>query len=234
MNLLKTIIQKIKLATMPDSELTTKYCEALGDSMFAPRNEEEKRWLREYSDYYKNNIPSGPFTETIQNLTNMPYNLEEIPVIYWTPFRQKTESIYLIENENQKRALSDILKLNDIVSLSCNDKAMLDALYIKEQDVRFSIEHYKNWCMDFSYLEVMPCTPTGKAPKYPLALHFTTLNQGLEYERQFDKYIAGSIYYLQNGTIGKYKICRYYLRELSVGCSGNMTTNSFNPNPFRT
>ena len=101
---------------------------------------------------------------------------------------------YLLEGGNRQRAVDDLLSLNPY----------LGRAKIREEKLRFSPSggDYNNG--DYTRLVIMPPTKTGKTPKFPVRLIFTTFATGDSVTKKSG--FHGDVHYTQDGAIGKYKI----------------------------
>lgn len=111
-----------------------------------------------------------------------------------------------IDGKNQKIAKEDILKLNSFLAQGYKEEMDVPEFYIDENSVRFepSGREYD----DYTRLFMMPPTPTGKKPKYPLKMTFCLMSHDEQWKviSGKGKEIFGHVYYLQDGNIGKAEV----------------------------
>lgn len=108
-----------------------------------------------------------------------------------------------IDGKNQRVAKEDILSLNDFLSQGYMEDTDVPMFEIEGKSIRF--EPSELGMDDYTRLVILPLTPTGKNPKYPLRMSFCLLSQNENWKirQNGGKEIFGHIYYLQSGDIGK-------------------------------
>lgn len=108
-----------------------------------------------------------------------------------------------IDGKNRLIAREDIIGLNDFLSQGHVDDTEVPMFEIEEESIRFMPSELGR--DDYTRLVILPLTPTGKNPKYPLRMSFCLLSSDKQFEtsRNGGKEIFGHVYYQQNGEIGK-------------------------------
>lgn len=111
-----------------------------------------------------------------------------------------------IDGENQLIAKEDILSLNAFLSQGYMEDTDIPTFEIEEKSVRFSPSELGR--DDYTRLIILPLTPTGKKPKYPLKMSFCLLSSDKQFEISMNggKEIFGHVYYQQNGEVGKAEV----------------------------
>ena len=111
-----------------------------------------------------------------------------------------------IDGKNRSIAKKDILSLNAFLGQGYTDDTDISIFEIEENGIRFSPSELGR--DDYTRLVILPLTPTGKKPKYPLKMSFCLLSSDRQFEMTMNggKEIFGHIYYQQDGEIGKAEV----------------------------
>lgn len=111
-----------------------------------------------------------------------------------------------IDGKNRSIAKRDILSLNAFLSQGYTDDTDIPMFEIEENGIRFSPSELGR--DDYTRLVILPLTPTGKKPKYPLKMSFCLLSSDRQFEIAMNggKEIFGHIFYQQDGEIGKAEV----------------------------
>lgn len=111
-----------------------------------------------------------------------------------------------IDGKNQKIAKENILKLNAFLSQGYKKETDVPEFHIEADSIRF--EPSERGGDDYTRLFMMPPTPTGKKPKYPLKMSFCLMSHDEQWKVSSGKgkEIFGHIYYLQDGNVGKAEV----------------------------
>lgn len=111
-----------------------------------------------------------------------------------------------IDGKNRSIAKRDILSLNAFLSQGYTDDTDIPMFEIEENGIRFSPSELGR--DDYTRLVILPLTPTGKKPKYPLKMSFCLLSSDRQFEITMNggKEIFGHIFYQQDGEIGKAEV----------------------------
>ena len=117
---------------------------------------------------------------------------------------------YVLDGANREIACRDIA--------FCFSHAKIRS---KESFVFFEQDMHSSINSDFTHVTLADPTATGKVPKYPLRLYFTTRADVLELK----SYYTGEIFYLKNGEVGKYAI-NYWKFSKRYGCDERVQYNS--------
>lgn len=116
---------------------------------------------------------------------------------------------YLIPKSEQTKLNNDIDFINHILK-----KGKIDIKNGYIPALNYDIDsNFKGPC-NFSKLEVITTTPTGKNPKYKAFVRFATFKG--DYDKDWGNDTFGEIYYLQNGAMGKARIIMWRDRALTV------------------
>ena len=136
---------------------------------------------------------------------NSPIDYSALPFIMDQP---------LMENHNYAVVMECISLLNQYLDKAQGLVRLKSVFYIDAHELIFS----GGPC---TYLEKCENTKTGKVPKYIAILHFaTTGTQIYEALKQYD----GEIYFMQDGTIGKGRICCWEKKDhivVNIGMKGS-------------
>lgn len=131
-------------------------------------------------------------------------------------FGMENNSITLfIDGENRITAKEDILSLNCFLSEGHMNDSEIPVFMTHEKDIRFEPSDLSG-IDDYTRLCILPPTPTGKMPKYPLKMTFHLLSQDEHWKALTTggKEIFGRIWYLSNGNIGKAEVvCWEYTKK---------------------
>ena len=108
-----------------------------------------------------------------------------------------------IDGKNQLIAKEDILSLNRFLDQGYMDDTDVPMFEIEEKNIRFVPSEVGR--DDYTRLFILPLTPTGKNPKYPLKMSFSLLSSDEQFKISMSggKEIFGHVYYQQNGDVGK-------------------------------
>lgn len=114
---------------------------------------------------------------------------------------------FFIDGKNQLIAKEDILGMNRFLSEGHVNDSEIPVFSIHEKEIRFEPSDLSG-IDDYTRLDILPLTPTGKQPKYPLRMSFCLLSQEEQWKisQTKGKEVFGRIYYLQSGDIGKAEI----------------------------
>ena len=115
--------------------------------------------------------------------------------------------VIFIDGENQLVAKEDILCMNRFLSEGHLNDSEVPVFSICEKEIRFVPSDLQG-ADDYTRLAIMPLTPAGKRPKYPLMMAFCLLSQDEQWKisQAKGKEVFGCIYYLPDGNIGKAEI----------------------------
>ena len=143
-----------------------------------------------------------PHTEIIRETLNIgdtvsEYNFDNIQIINENNLKR-----YLLESKNRDVAYKSVTFLLDLLK-EVLDENNISLGFEIDNSLNFSCENYKGRA-DFSFLEYLPFTKTGKNSKYPIELIIA--NKFNDFGVLEDRLINGEIYYLKNGQIGKSRI----------------------------
>ena len=153
--------------------------------------------------------------------------VKEIVFRYDFKKMKKQSNYYILDGQGKERetATQDILSLNEIFQHSCCKDL---GLYIEVKNIVFetkevvfaSIGEYMEYTSDLSGIRIqyMPYTKTGKLAKYPYWLYFIAENVQKSNNEKVTMF--GSIYYLQNGAVGKVGI-RFNIKDFYVTINKN-------------
>ena len=111
-----------------------------------------------------------------------------------------------IDGKNQMIAREDISSMNVFLNQGHMDDSDVPLFKILEESIRF--EPSLSGMDDYTRLIILPLTPTGKKPKYPLEMKVCLLSQDEHWKilQNTCKEIFGDIWYLNDGKIGKARI----------------------------
>lgn len=119
-------------------------------------------------------------------------------------------SRYVLEGINKERATHDIL--------FCFTHARVRA---KDPIFVFSApDMYGSINSDFTHVTLSNPTATGKVPKYPLRLYFTTRTNVMN----LTNFYSGELFYSKTGEVGKYAI-NYWKFTKRYGCDERVQFN---------
>lgn len=123
-----------------------------------------------------------------------------------------------IDGKNQLVAKEDILQLNVFLSQGRVEDSDVPMFEISEATIRF--EPSSLGMDDYTRLKILPLTPTGKKPKYPLEMDFCLMSQDEHWKlsQASGKEIFGQIWYLNSGEVGKARIICWNYAGKSSGC----------------
>lgn len=131
-------------------------------------------------------------------------------------FGMENNSItFFIDGKNQLVAKVDILSMNHFLSEGHMNDPDIPMFSIHENDIRFEPSDLSG-IDDYTRLCILPPTPTGKMPKYPLKMTFHLLSQDehCKVSTTGGKEVFGRIWYLSNGNIGKAEVvCWEYTKK---------------------
>lgn len=107
------------------------------------------------------------------------------------------ENLYLL-GKNQDKAVCDILSLNGYWQECRRVVGRFPTVTIRERDLCFK-QKMVNGFNQFCFLSFAPLTKTGKAPKYPMTLHFHVSGD-----------LFGSACYGHTGAIERAELCAWH------------------------
>lgn len=130
---------------------------------------------------------------------------------------ENNQTSFFIDGHNRETATDDILQLNRYLAQGNEENPNIPLFQIGS-DIRY--EPSRLGMDDYTRLYMLPLTPTGKKPKYPLTMKFVLLSQDEHWSRSTTggTEIFGQIWYLQNGEIGKAKIVCWKYAKQDYGC----------------
>lgn len=171
------------------------------DSMGPALSRDQKQELNDFR-YTKPNPPN------IVSISDMNYfsrfSFSEIPVLDWNIDKARPQMRYVLVGENLNQAVIDIMSLQKLKNLADYEPAYKRHFDIVQSELLFPDLSNLRWDVGFTWLEICPLTNTGKIGRYPVALHFYSEPQ----DKKSPKRLSGTIYYLQNGEIGKFEMSR--------------------------
>lgn len=120
---------------------------------------------------------------------------------------ENNQITFFIDGKNQLVAKEDILGMNRFLSEGHVNDSEVPIFSIYEKEIRFEPSDLSG-IDDYTRLTILPLTPTGKQPKYPLMMAFCLLSHDEQWKisQTKGKEIFGRIHYLQNGDIGKAEV----------------------------
>ncbi|HEY5556796.1 hypothetical protein [Acetobacterium sp.] len=117
------------------------------------------------------------------------------------------EKYYLFSGENQEKAKSIILSLNNFIDEAKCLCSTVGSNRINEKDLEFNPIGGDEKQYPFDFFRVNPETNTGKLTKFPMRISF----RHDDYKTPFgENNIFGDIFLLKNGDIGKATINQWY------------------------
>ena len=159
-----------------------------------------------FFDFIKKDSTKFVTVESMNVFPDIGYQFTNIRCYKHKP---NSETCYLIEGDNRKKAIEDLKKINSILKEHAKTEKIFSRFQIDAENARFSSENMKNGYDDFCCLFCSPTTPTGKPSKFPLKLRINPLSEDEIWKRQSSKTgktVHGWIYYLPDGSIGKVEI----------------------------
>ena len=99
---------------------------------------------------------------------------------------------FLLKGDNQKKAIADILSLNEFFKEAHSLCRSFPTVKITESMLDFKGKRNQTGFPLFCYLTAAPKTKAGNAPKYPLVLEVNCSEE-----------LFGKIFYLSSGAIGR-------------------------------
>ena len=106
---------------------------------------------------------------------------------------------FLLKGDNQKKAVADILSLNEFFKEAHSLCRSFPAVKISKSMLEFKERRSPTGFPLFCYLSATPKTKTGNIPKYP---HVLEVNCSEE--------LFGKIFYLPSGAMGRVEFIMWY------------------------
>lgn len=130
---------------------------------------------------------------------------------------ENSQISFFVDGHNREIATGDILQLNRYLAQGREENPHIPLFQIGG-DVRY--EPSQLGMDDYTRLYMLPLTPTGKKPKYPLTMKFALLSQDEHWHRSTTggTEIFGQLWYLQNGEVGKAKVICWNYTKPDYGC----------------
>ncbi len=127
---------------------------------------------------------------------------------------RKDRTVYLPNVDDNENIVKDVLSLNTFIDEANTHIKSRTSINIQCEDVVFYFGKQLQDTRDFCFFTYSPNTPTGKASKYPITLHFYCKRKSAEKQKRVGNSlqfipadgIDGNIDYLSNGELGKARI----------------------------
>lgn len=195
------------------------------DNLVQKKSEEKSKQNKQFkvndkkpTSLHKVNVES---TTLLENYPELPFSFINLSFVVayrvnYTELMDKSylnrepnndEKYYLFLGENQEKAKSIILSLNNFIDEAKCLCSTVGSNRINEKDLEFNPIGGDEKQYPFDFFRVNPETNTGKLTKFPMQISF----RHDDYKTPFgENNIFGDIFLLKNGDIGKATINQWY------------------------